>query len=176
MRNLLLICDIQTKTLKNLYNKSKIIKNINLLLDQDKLFNYIVSSELCPQKLGHTSNELNLSKIDLYYSRSNYSMVDHNLLNILDNIQPQRIILCGMELQWCIYQTVRDLSLLNYNIIVPYDATGNKYSNTENYFNFKQIEKFGAEITSTENYISRNLTNFYDNESKNYVQSLKKYN
>ena len=170
----LLICDIQTKTIKNLYYKDAVINNINLLLNsKDHIDNFTlgISSLLYPEKLGNTSELLNLDKIDIIHSKKTYSILDDNMREILEKNKIKEVILTGMETQWCINQSVRDLVKEKYIVNVPVDAVGN--NRIDNKIPFKRIEYNGGKLCLSEDIICENLVNFDDKGSKWFLNYLK---
>ena len=175
LRNIaIIICDIQTNTIKNLHKPHTVINNINLLLDSKKYINNFkiaIGYQLAPEKLGNLSNLLHLNKIDEIHTKYTYSMYDNNLENILHNNKINEVILTGMEIQWCINQTVRDLVNHNFIVNVPIDAVGNSREN--NYIPFKRIQKHGGHLCLTEDFIVENLHGFFDESSKWYINYLK---
>ncbi len=169
----IIICDVQTKSIKNLFNSDTVIKNINLLLESKKYvksFNTIINSELVPEKLGQTVASINRDNIDHVLCRNHYSILDEKLDKILVDRKIQEIILVGMEIQWCINQSVRDLSR-RYLVNVPIDAVGN--CKEKNEIPFKRLESHGAKLCLTDDIIAENLDSFHDNASKWYLNYLK---
>lgn len=178
MRNLrniaLLICDMQTKTIKNLNKKDSIINNINFLINsKNKIENLKlnVASELRPDKLGNTTNLLNLNEIDITHCKNTYSILDQNMKDILERNKITEVILTGMETQWCINQSVRDLVNEKYIVNVPVDAIGNNRENNE--IPLERIRNHGGRLCLTEDLICENLTNFDDKGSKWFLNHLK---
>lgn len=178
LRNIaLLICDIQSKTIKNLYHKDTIINNINLLLNSKQYLSNMklsISSELRPDKLGNTSDLLNLKNIGFFHQKNTYSVLDDKMREILEKNKIKEIILTGMETQWCINQSVRDLVKENYIVNVPIDAVGNNRINNEIPLN--RIKDHGGKLCLTEDIICENLVNFDDKSSIWYINYLKSKN
>ena len=173
----IIICDIQTKTSKNLNKSQKILNNINLFLDSKQYINNFklaIAYQLAPEKLGTLSNLLHLDKIDEIHTKYTYSMYDENLEKTLLKNKINEIVLTGMEVQWCINQTVRDLVNHNYIVNVPVDAVGN--CREDNTIPLRRIEKFGGHLCLTEDYIAENLHGFFDESSKWYINYLKNKN
>jgi len=171
----LLICDLQQKTIKNLHYKQNIINNINLFLNLKKHIPDIkvtIKSEFIPDKLGETSELIDTKGINYTYEKKTYTMVNNELENFLKKYSIDSIILTGMEIQWCINNTVRDLSK-NYKVYVPTDAVGNSKNNKENIYNFQHLKNNGGILTTTDSLIC-NFTNNAEQElSKQYLQFLK---
>ena len=172
----LLFCDIQKKTIKHLQYKDLVINNINKLLyikpflDNWKLS---IKSEFIPNKLGNIDEKINKCNIDFIYEKYTYSMYNNFLKNKLTEHKINNIILTGMEIQWCINQTVYDLTK-DFTVHIPVDAVGNSLNLSDNYYNLKNLENNGALLTTTDSIICNNLNNANEKSSKEYVNYLKK--
>tara|TARA_Y100000385_G_scaffold4560_1_gene4988 strand:- start:1010 stop:1570 length:561 start_codon:yes stop_codon:yes gene_type:complete len=172
----LLICDIQSKTIKNLTNSDNIIKNINKLLMMKRYIPSIVFSaisEFIPEKLGKTHTSIDINNIDMIYRKDTYSMVNDKLYYSLKNKNIEDIILTGMETQWCINRTTQDLSELNYRIHIPIDCIGNSKNNYLNKYNLEHLKNNGALLTTSDAFICSNLIRNTDIPSKIYLDYLK---
>ena len=67
----------------------------------------------------------------------------------LDKIDPENVILAGIETHICVYQTAKDLLEKNYNVEVVTDATSTRlYYNKE--IGLKKIRRARGQITSVE--------------------------
>ncbi|MDA9072277.1 isochorismatase family protein [bacterium] len=179
IKTALLICDLQGKTIKNLFNKSCVINNTNKFLYMKQFIPEIsltAISEFIPDKLGKTSTEINienLNETDIIYNKTTYSMVNDKLLEELDKHEITNIILTGMEIQWCLNKTVTDLNHLKYKIYVPYDCIGNSLPFSHNKYNFKTLSNNGAQITTTDSVICNFLHSYDEKRSKEYFNLLK---
>ena len=173
----ILICDLQTKTIKNLYNSNQIIQNINLLIESRKHLHpikSIIAAQLCSEKLGMLDTTLDLKNIDIVYDKTTYSMANSFLLGKLKEKNIRDVVLTGMEIQWCINKTVADLTDKGYKVHIPIDAVGNNMSLTDNKYNFERLKSNGANLCTTDGFITELLDDFHNPESKWYVSHLKK--
>jgi hypothetical protein len=171
-----LICDLQTNTLKNLHNPHQIILNINLLMESKKhLFpiKSIIAAQLCSDKLGTLDTSLDLKNIDIIYDKTTYSMVNTFLLDKLKAKRINEVVLTGMEMQWCINKTLIDLTHKGYKVHIPIDAVGNKMCLTDNKYNIERLKINGANLCTTDGFIAELLEDFNNPESKWYVSHLK---
>ena len=171
-----LICDIQTNTLKNLYNSNKILQNINVLIESKKhLFpiKSIIAAQLCSEKLGTIDTSLDLKNIDIIYDKTSYSMVNTFLLDKLKENKINEVVLTGMEIQWCINKTLIDLTNNGYKVHIPIDAVGNKMCLIDNKYNIERLKTNGANLCTTDGFIAELLDDFNNPESKWYVSHLK---
>jgi nicotinamidase-related amidase len=172
----ILVCDLQIKTIKNLHNPKRLLKNTNMLIHASKNipnFKTAIAAQLRPSVLGELTPELDVSKIDVIYDKDTYTMANDMLFSELDKHQVKDIVLTGMEIQWCINQTVYDLAKKGYRVHVPTDAVGNKLSYIENRDNFIRLQKNGALLCSTDSIICEQLGHFDEDAAKWYVRYIK---
>lgn len=172
----LLVCDLQIKTIKNLHNQSRLLKNVNMLIHASKHIPNIktsIAAQLRPEILGKLSSEIDGDKIDVIYDKNTYSMADDILFSEFEKHQIEDVILTGMEIQWCINHTVRDLTARGIRVHVPTDAVGNHLSYTENRDNFIRLQQHGALLCSSDGIICEQLRHFDEDAAKWYVRYIK---
>ncbi len=172
----LLICDLQKKTVPNLYNAKEVVNNINKLLTikpVSPVINFAAAAQFIPDKLGVLDRSLHTNNLDIIYDKTTYSMVNNLLINRLERHDIKNIILTGMEIQWCINTTLIDLKGLNYDVFIPVDAIGNSLNPQENTYNLGNLRTNGAKLLTTDGVISQSLVNYNDEVSKKYVKLLK---
>ena len=151
----ILICNLQTKTINNLFYKDKVIFNVNKLSHMKKYIPSIklsIVSEFDPEKFGHTHPSINRNNIDIIDKinyNTNYSMVNNYLIHQLSKNKISNIILSGMETQLCIKNTAQELIDLDYNVFIQTDAIGNNLSNKDNIQHMINLKNMNAELTTT---------------------------
>jgi nicotinamidase-related amidase len=169
----LLVCDLQVRAMKNLHNPYRLIKNTNMLIGASQNIPNIktsIAAQLRPDILGSLTPELQLNDINVVYDKDTYSMAHDTLFEELDKHQVKDIILTGMEIQWCINQTVYDLTQKGFRVHIPTDAVGNSLSYTENRDNFNRLQQNGAFLCSSDGIICEQLSHFDEQSSKWYVR------
>ena len=177
MKTALLICDIQKKTIKNLYDKDKVISNINKFLylkDYLPLILKTIKSEFIPEKLGKTDSSLKLKDIDYFYEKNSYSMLNDELYFYLRKNNISNLILTGMEIQWCINNSTKDFVKNGFITYIPTDCVGNSLSMEDNKYNFEHLKNNGAKLTTSDSLICNMLDNSNELASKKYLELLKK--
>jgi len=146
----ILICNLQTKTVNNLFYKEKVIQNINKLSHMKK---YIPSIKLSViSEFGHTHpsiNRSNIDMIDFIIHNKNYSIVNNYLIYQLNKHNISNIILSGMETQCCIKNTAQELIDLDYVVHIQTDAIGNKLSDKDNIQHLVNFKNMNAQLTTT---------------------------
>lgn len=173
-RSALLICDLQHKTVKNLYDPQKVIHNVNKFLymkDSISDIKNVVVSEFIPEKLGSTVKSLNHKAFDLVYSKDSYTMVNDELTHFLEENKIENIILTGMEIQWCLNNSTRDLSK-KYNVYIPVDCVGNKEQ--INTYNLEHLKNQGGKLCTSDALIANFLEQGDSDASIRYLTWLKK--
>jgi hypothetical protein len=180
LRNIsVLICDLQTKTLKNLYKPNQIIQNINLLIESKKYLlpiKSVIGAQLCSENLGTLDASLDLKNIDTIYDKTTYSMANAFLIDKLKEKRINEVVLTGMEMQWCINKTLIDLTSKGYKVHIPVDAVGNSMCLADNKYNIERLKENGANLCTTHGFISELLHDFHNPESKWFVSYLKNMN
>jgi hypothetical protein len=180
LRNIsVLICDLQTKTLKNLYKPNQIIQNVNLLIESKKHLlpiKSVIGAQLCSENLGTLDASLDLKNIDTIYDKTTYSMANAFLIDKLKEKRINEVVLTGMEIQWCINKTLIDLTYKGYKVHIPVDAIGNSMCLTDNKYNIERLKANGANLCTTHGFISELLCDFNNPESKWFVSYLKNMN
>ena len=167
----ILICNLQTKTINNLFYKDKVIFNVNKLSHMKKYIPSIklsIVSEFDPENFGHTHPSINRNNIDMIDKinyNTNYSMVNNYLIHQLSKHKISNIILSGMETQWCIKNTAQELIDLDYNVHIQTDAIGNNLSDKDNLQHIVNFKNMNAQLTTT-NGLIYNLAMDHKNNNK----------
>ena len=168
----ILICNLQTKTVNNLFYKDKVIFNVNKLSHMKKYIPSIklsIISEFVPEKFGHSHPAINRSNIDMIDKinyNTNYSMVNNYLIYQLSKHNISNIILSGMETQWFIKNTAQELIDLDYNVHIQSDAIGNNISNKDNIHHIINFKNMNVQLTTT-NALIYNLAMDHKNKNNN---------
>ena len=167
----ILICNLQTKTINNLFYKDKVIFNVNKLSHMKKYIPSIklsIVSEFDPENFGHTHPSINRNNIDMIDKinyNTNYSMVNNYLIHQLSKHKISNIILSGMETQWCIKNTAQELIDLDYVVQIQTDAIGNNLSDKDNLQHLEKFKNMNAQLTTT-NALIYNLAMNHKNDNK----------
>lgn len=149
--SLLLVVDIQERLVPAMKYGEKVIKNTNILVAGAKEMNIpIVVTEQYPKGLGKTVSEISsgLDGVEVF-EKTLFSACTEELVECLEKWGKKKIILTGMETHVCVFQTVRDLIGLGYEVFVASDGLSSRYE--ENHRNGLELMKdVGAVITNTE--------------------------
>ncbi|XP_063953701.1 isochorismatase domain-containing protein 1-like [Lytechinus pictus] len=110
----------------------------------------VIVTEQYPKGLGHTVEDLDISRALGVYPKTKFSMVIPEVeahLNSLTNLKS--IILLGIEAHVCIQQTALDLLARGYDVHVVADAVSSR-SLMDRQFAYERLRQFGAIITTSE--------------------------
>ena len=154
VKNALLLIDIQEKIISPINNKDSIIKNIQKLLKAYEILDEnIFVSEQNPLKLGKTIPSL-LPKVSFNkIQKMDFSIADcTDLLVELENKKITNLIVCGFETHICIQQSVLELILKGYEVVVISDAMGSR-NYLDHKISLQRMLNQGAIITTTESII-----------------------
>ena len=154
IKNALLLIDIQEKIIAPINNKDSIIHNIQKLLKAYQILDKnIFISEQNHLKLGETIPIL-LPKVSFNkIQKMNFSLASSkDLLEELDTKKITNLIVCGFETHICIQQSVLELLLKGYEVLVISDAMGSR-NNLDHEISLQRMLHKGAIITTTESII-----------------------
>lgn len=171
----LIFCDIQKKIMPHIFNSNLIIQSSHFLYQNASHSNskiqHINSYSLLPDKLGPCllSEKYHLNSIN----KSTYSVVNNELLNVLNKQNIDHVILTGVETHWCIYQSAYDLLNANKKVIIPKDAVGSQHKD-DHESALNQLYKDGCVETTTKGLVSQFYDTIYSDGVKKYISYLKK--
>ena len=129
----LVIIDVQGKLAQIMHDRDTLFKNLHILVSGVKLLNIpIIWMEQVPDKLGSTIPEIKDVLIDQKpIIKDVFScMKNEEFNNQIKRINPNDIILAGIESHICVYQTEMDLLEKKYNVHIVADAISSRI--TEN--------------------------------------------
>jgi nicotinamidase-related amidase len=149
---MLLVIDVQGK-LADLVQRSELTqKNIRILLEGMKVLGMpVVATEQYPKGLGHTVPAIaELLGDEPVIEKSSFSCCgEFAFETLLTELHKTDIIVCGIETHVCVYQTVRDLLGLGYNVHLVTDAVSSR-SEENRELAVSVCTSLGAKPTSTE--------------------------
>jgi len=147
----LLIVDVQGKLAEQMHESSALFNNLSILIQGAKLLSIpIVWVEQLPDKLGSTHSDIVQHLPRKPFEKSTFSAWGNNEIRLeIENINRRNWIVAGIECHICVYQTVRDLLKMHYNVHVVSDAVSSrKLENKE--LGLQAMQAEGAKLTSTE--------------------------
>jgi nicotinamidase-related amidase len=146
----LMIIDIQERLVPPMKYGGQVIKKTNILLSiAGDLGIPVMVTEQYPRGLGKTVPELAAGPEAATFEKVTFSGCTGDVTSKLSGLGRKKIIVTGMETHVCVFQTVRDLLALGYQVFVVGDAVCSRTK--ENYRNaISLMSQMGAVITNTE--------------------------
>lgn len=149
---LLLVIDVQGKLADLAWRAETIQKNVGVLIEGAKVLDIpMVATEQYPKGLGATIPSIaeKLGNARIFEKDSFSCCANYDFEVMLTEMHKTDIIVCGIETHVCVYQTVRDLLALGYNVHLVTDAVSSRTE--ENWkLGVRNCETLGAKLTSVE--------------------------
>lgn len=149
--SLLLIIDMQEKLFPAMKYGKEIIEKTNILVAATKAMNMpVIVTEHYPKGLGKTVTEITSTLENaLIFEKNVFSACTDEIVGALKETGRKKIIVVGTETHVCVFQTVRGLIGLGYEVFLVSDAVASRSKG--NYRNGLDLMKsMGAVITNTE--------------------------
>tara|TARA_B100001123_G_scaffold149591_1_gene173187 strand:- start:141 stop:680 length:540 start_codon:yes stop_codon:yes gene_type:complete len=150
--SVLVIIDVQGKLAQLMYDRDNLFKNLHILVKGIKLLNIpIIWMEQVPDKIGSTIPEIKDVLIQQKpIIKDVFSCFKcEEFEQQLNKIDPNNIILAGIESHICVYQTAMDLLEGDYKVHIVTDATSSRISENKR-LAIERMSSAGAIQTSVE--------------------------
>ena len=148
----LVIIDVQGKLARIMQNADDLFKNLSALIKGARVLEVpVIWMEQLPDKLGRTVEEVseNLDGLEPI-AKDVFSCGQNDEFNSrLTDIEPENVVLAGIETHICVYQSAMDLLDKNYNVEVVADATSTRLEHNKE-IGLEKIRRAGGQITSVE--------------------------
>lgn len=147
----LMIIDIQGKLTPAMKKGQNIINNTGILVSVAKCLDIpIIVTEQYPKGLGNTVEEIGV-KLDgvTVFAKTKFTACIDEVNIELNKISRKKIIVTGMETHVCVFQTVRDLLSMGYDVFVANDCVCSR-SEDNNKNGLLLMSEMGAVVTNAE--------------------------
>ena len=124
-----LIIDIQEKLFPVMWEKEKLLKNCQVLIQGlNELTIPLVVTQQYSKGLGETINEISNAIPDFsFIEKKSFSCCDEpSVFEKLQTISVRNIIVCGIEAHVCVLQTAIDLKEAGFNPVVVVDCISSR--------------------------------------------------
>lgn len=151
-QSVLLVIDVQGNLAYKMHDKENLFRNIQGIIKAAYHLKIpIIYTEQAPEKIGQTvpeiANELMGHKPVV---KTTFGCCgEPNFIDHLKSLKRNQIIVTGIETHVCVYQTVRNLLDLKYQVEVVGDAVSSR-TQTNKRFALERMREKGADITCTE--------------------------
>jgi len=148
----LVIIDVQEKLFPVISDNKALLENLIVLIKGFQLFGRpIIITEQVPEKLGNTLRSISslFNNMDPITKSSFSCAREPSFMKALDTINPDEIILAGIESHVCVYQTSHDLLKQNRHVEIITDGISSRkiYNHT---IALNRMSKEGACLSSVE--------------------------
>lgn len=126
---MLLCLDMQAGFLKAIPDRDRIVRRCAFAVSAAQGLGLRVAfTEQAPQKLGGTVPELlSVAKKPVLYSKSTFSaFADDGISEAIKTADIEHVILCGIEMPICVYQTALDAVDHHLQVTILSDAVGGR--------------------------------------------------
>jgi len=143
------VVDVQDRLIDTIAEHEAMVHNIQALIKAAVVLQVpIIATE--QEKLGDTVPELKALIPDPPIRKLTFGGCDSlEFMTKLNTIRRKTVIMCGIETHICIIQTVLDLLLGHYRVLLVKDATSS-HAPVDREAALRRMEAAGAEITTTE--------------------------
>lgn len=151
-RSALVIIDIQERLFPHVYEHSRVLARIDLLLFAAKLLEIpLILTEQYPKGLGNTIEEVRRAVPDAQpLTKMDFSCVPApGFKEQLSSLQRDQIVLAGIETHICVAQTALDLAAQGNNVFVVADATSSRRL-LDSQTALQRLDHSGLTITTAE--------------------------
>ena len=173
----LLICDVQERFAKAMFEFDKITQNSTKLINALKLFNVpMIVSEQNPKALGKTIPQFDISNAKGPFAKTQFSMcipeINDELSKICCGQKPKSVILIGIEAHVCIENTAIDLRQDGYEVHTVADCCTSR-TQEDRLLALERMRDIGCHITTSENVIFKLMGDAKHEEFKNIQKFIK---
>jgi nicotinamidase-related amidase len=151
-RSVLVLIDFQERLFPNVYEHSRVLMRIDLLLSAANLLEIpLLVTEQYPKGLGGTIDEIRKALPEMQpLTKIDFSCVAApGFKERLSSLQRDQIVLAGIETHICVAQTALDLADQGENVFIAADATSSRRP-LDAQVALQRMERNGLTITTTE--------------------------
>ena len=148
----LVVVDVQGKLAQLMYEREKLYKNLQKLIQSAKILNLqIIWMEQYPKGLGPTIPEIAdlLPELQPIPKISFSCCGEGHFMTKLNTINHNQILISGIETHVCIHQTAIDLIRLGYEVQIVSDAVSSRTKENKE-IGLQKMAVAGAILTSVE--------------------------
>lgn len=151
-RVVMVVVDVQEKLIPHIWEKEKIIRNMQILIKGMKILDVpILLTEQYPEGLGKSIPGIrNLLPDVSAISKMTFDCCgNENFMDRINGLKRKQILLCGIESHVCIYQTAIGLRSEGYEVDVVADSVSSRTEGNKE-IALQKMRDSGVGITSVE--------------------------
>lgn len=146
------LVDVQGKLAEIVHESEAVLANLEKLIKGLKILEVpIVMLEQYPEGLGTTNGQLkqHLSDVKLIEKITFSACKNECFVQEIERIGRKKMIVAGIEAHVCVYQTVRELISLGYEVEIIVDAVSSRTKQNRE-IGIEKMKLLGASIASVE--------------------------
>jgi len=150
--SVLVVVDFQGKLTQIVHNAEEVVNNARILIEGMNVLGVpVIATEQYPKGLGHTIESVaEALKSAPVLEKGSFSCCgDENFVRHLEASGRKQILVSGIECHVCVYQTVRDLLAMRYEVHVVTDTISSRTPENRE-IGLNMMGRLGASLTSTE--------------------------
>lgn len=151
----LIVIDVQGK-LASMMHDFQYLRHLKGLIKAAQILGLpIIMTEQAPEKIGGTVQDVKemFSDFAPIVKQAFSCCGEPRFMDELKRLGRSQVIVCGIESHVCVYQTVRDLCKLGYDVHIAADAVSAR-SKQNSEIGIRRCEHEGAVVTSLEMFIT----------------------
>ena len=139
-----LICDIQEKFRAAIHKFPAVVDGCKRMGEAAKLLGMpTIVTEQYPKGLGHTVEEVDLSKAAVCAAKTDFSMIVPEVSAKLTELKVTDAVIVGLEAHVCVQQTTFDLLTMGCNVHLCVDAISSQSPKSQGYGDCKPGSQIG---------------------------------
>jgi nicotinamidase-related amidase len=147
----LVVIDVQGKLADLMHEKEQLFKNLRILIQAANILDIpILWYEQKPEALGPTVPQIaELLTEYTPHPKTNFSCCSETFYEMLEMLDKDHVILCGIESHICVYQTAADLMSTGREVDVVADAVSSRTPENK-HIALERMRDDGANISCVE--------------------------
>ncbi len=174
-RVVMVVVDVQEKLIPHIWEKEKIIRNIQMFIKGLKILNVpILLTEQYPEGLGKTIPRIReiLSDVPPISKMTFDCCGNKNFMERINGLKRKQVLLCGIETHVCIYQTAIGLKSEGYEVQVIADGVSSRTEGNKE-IALQRMRDSGIGTTSVETVLFELLKTAEGKEFKEILKLVK---
>ena len=148
----LIVIDVQGKLARSMYNAEGMLQGITRVIQGARILGIpVLHIEQYPQGLGSTLPEVSgLLTDQAPMSKTTFDCCGNpEIVTSIESLNKANLLVCGLEAHICVYQSVRSLLALGYNVEIVADAISSRTADNRA-LGLERMLAAGARRTSVE--------------------------
>jgi len=173
----LIICDVQEKFRKAIFQFDKMVQNSTKLINALKIMNVpMLVTEQNAKSLGKTVSEFDISGAKGPFAKMQFNMctpeISKEIATLCNGQKPESIVLIGIETHVCVENSAIDLREQGYEVHTVADCCSSR-TQEDRLLALERMRDIGCHITTSENVIFKIVRDASHEQFKNVLAHIK---